>query len=121
MKGSEMDIEEPRGDDSGKEVYFRIVDGENVPVHFSNFISASHDRAVFQILFGQFMQPIIASPADEQAILEKGFADVKPLVRFVFTPMMMQEMIDIFTSQLETYNQQRALEEAQGRKEVANQ
>lgn len=72
---------------------------------YVNLVNVNHDRASFQVIFSQFMQPVILSPLDAERLAEQNFVTANVVARLVFTPLMMEETIKLLQFELDNYHQ----------------
>lgn len=78
---------------------------DNVEGRYVNLVNVNHDRASFQVIFSQFMQPVILSPLDAERLAEQNFVPANVVAKLVFTPLMMEETIKLLQYELDNYHQ----------------
>ena len=74
---------------------------------YVNLLNVNFDRASFQIVFSQFLQPVVTSPHDARQLAAQGYVPAKVVARLIFTPLMMEETINLLQAQLDRFHQQR--------------
>lgn len=92
----------------------QLVDLEEAVPQYANVVHATNDAQVFQVVFSQAMPPIIMGPEDTQALMEQGTFPARVVGRFVFTPLMMEQLIEVLSQQLQRYREQQNLMGSEG-------
>jgi hypothetical protein len=70
------------------------IGAEDLPIHFVNaFVGVTGPNAVFLTL-GSQLPPSISSEADVEALMARGYLEVKPVARFALAPEGLDEMIE---------------------------
>jgi len=88
-------------------VPIRLVGVDAIEAKYANVVHVNFDRAAFQIILSQFLQPVILSPEDARDLAQKGFAPATVVGKFVFTPLMMEQTINLLQRQLDAYRSKR--------------
>ena len=102
----------PTNDEDDQEVAFtcpvsvRLQDIESHRAEYANLIHCNFDRAAFQVVFAQFLQPLILSSEDAKELGERGFIPARPLTRLILTPQMVRETIELLQRQLANFEEQ---------------
>jgi len=100
------DVEESsQGDPSGQQVAIRAIGGDDLEARYINLATINFDRAAFYLTVSQFPPPTITSPEDARRIAEQGYVPARVVGKFVLTPLMVEELLSILQTQMDSYRQ----------------
>ena len=92
-------------DPSGQQVAIRAIGGDDLEARYINLATINFDRAAFYLTVSQFPPPTITSPDDARRIAEQGYVPAQVVGKFVLTPLMVEELLSILQTQLDSYRQ----------------
>lgn len=84
----------------------RLADLDDHEARYVNLLNVNYDRASFQVIFSQFLQPVVTSSDDARRLAGQGFVPAKPIARLLLTPLMMEETIALFELQLRRFREE---------------
>ena len=90
----------------GSSIPIRVIYDEGIPAQYANLLTVNFDRAAFQVIFSQAMQPVVLSDGDARRIVDAGYFRANLIARLIFTPLMVEQTINILQSQLDQFRQQ---------------
>lgn len=79
----------------------RVTGLDDLEARLTNWVAANFDGAIFQLVFGQFMEPLIMGPDDPAHLAEQGHVPVRPVARLALTPETMVQVIELLQGQLD--------------------
>jgi hypothetical protein len=91
--------------DAAPTVPVRLVEFDETPVHFVTAVHVTDEWAVFQLVFSQFMQPVVLGSVDVEAIARRGYVPARGVARLALTPALVEETIAVLRAQLERHNE----------------
>jgi hypothetical protein len=78
-----------------------MMNFDETPVQFATGLHVTAEQGAFQLVFWQFLQPIVATPADFEPLREQGFVPARVLTRIVLTPQVLEDAIEALRQQLQ--------------------
>lgn len=112
------DQEDLSADDPEVSLSIRLTDLDNVEAAYANLVQLNFDQAAFQVVFAQFLPPMVTGPDEARRLADRGYVPAKVVARMVFTPLMVEQTIELLQRQLDRYRTELA-QEATGTLEVA--
>lgn len=100
------DLEHHTAEEPAITLPIRLLGLEDVEARYANLLHVNFDRAAFSVTFSQFMPPLLTGPEDARQLADQGYLPAKVVTRLVFTPLMVEQTIDLLRSQLDRYREQ---------------
>lgn len=84
-------------------VSVRMVGFDQVPAQFATGMHVTTELGAVQLVFSQFLQPVVLSEADFAVYAAQGYVPSQVIARVIVTPPVLEDIIRVLQQQLARY------------------